>query len=58
MASENLTYDEIATRLGVARGLIRRLRLPRLRTDDSNKTLVAIDFAENPAPSDTQAAAT
>ena len=50
MASENLTYSEIAARLGVspeaARGLIRRLRLPRLRTDDSNKTLVAIDFAE------------
>src|SRR6516225_1381946 len=50
MASENLTYAEIAARLGVspeaARPLIRRLRLPRLRTDDSNKTLVAIDFAE------------
>jgi len=50
MASENLTYAEIAARLGVspeaARGLIRRLRLPRLRTNDSNKTLVAIDFAE------------
>jgi hypothetical protein len=50
MASENLTYAEIAARLRVspeaARGLIRRLRLPRLRTDDSNKTLVAIDFAE------------
>jgi hypothetical protein len=50
MASENLTYAEIGARLGVspeaARGLSRRLRLPRLRTDDSNKTLVAIDFAE------------
>jgi flagellar motility protein MotE (MotC chaperone) len=50
MASENLTYTEIGARLGVspeaARGLIRRLQLPRLRTDDSNKTLVAIDFAE------------
>jgi chromosome segregation ATPase len=50
MASENLTYAEIAARLGVspeaARGLTRRLRLPRLRTNDGNKTLVAIDFAE------------
>jgi chromosome segregation ATPase len=50
MASENLTYAEIAARLGVspeaARGLTRRLRLPRLPADDSNKTLVAIDFAE------------
>src|SRR5712691_7829855 len=50
MASENLTYAEIAARLRVspeaARGLTRRLRLPRLRTDDSNKALVAIDFAE------------
>jgi hypothetical protein len=50
VASENLTYAEIAARLGVspeaARRLIRRLRLPRLRTNDSNKTLVAIDFAE------------
>ena len=61
MASENLTYAEIAARLGVspeaARGLIRRLRLPRLRTNDSNKILVAIDFAEI-RHHDTQAPAT
>jgi hypothetical protein len=49
MATENLTYAEIGTRLGVsahaARALARRLHLPRV-LDNQGRARVAIDFAE------------
>jgi hypothetical protein len=49
MPIEQLTYAQIAERLGVTpeavRALVRRLHLPRLRGNDG-KTLIAIDLAD------------
>jgi uncharacterized membrane protein YccC len=49
MATEQLTYDQLAERLGTtreaARAIVKRQRLPRSRTNDG-KTLVAIDLDE------------
>ena len=57
MPVEQLTYGQIAERLGVsseaARALAKRMRLPRSRANDG-KTLVAVDLAEiqhKPLPS-------
>ena len=47
---EQLTYAQIAERLGItaeaARALVKRHRLPRARSNDGNKVLVAIDLTE------------
>src|SRR5262245_20447517 len=47
MATEQLTYDQLAERLGTtreaARAVVKRHRLPRSRTNDG-KTLVAVDL--------------
>src|SRR5262245_48449980 len=49
MPIEQLTYTQIAERLGIsseaARAMVKRRRLPRLRTN-GRKTLVAIDLEE------------
>lgn len=49
MTVERLTYADLAERLKVspeaARSLVKRLRLPRSRSNDG-KTLVAVDLAE------------
>ena len=49
MATEQLTYDQLAERLGTtreaARAVVKRHRLPRSRTNDG-KTLVAVDLDE------------
>jgi hypothetical protein len=49
MATEQLTYDQLAGRLGTtreaARAVVKRHRLPRSRTNDG-KTLVAVDLDE------------
>jgi hypothetical protein len=49
MATEQLTYDQLAERLGAtreaARAVVKRHRLPRSRTNDG-KTLVAVDLGE------------
>ena len=57
MPIEQLTYVEIAGRLGVTpqavRTLVKRHRLPRLRNNEGAQTLVAIDVEEirgNPKP--------
>jgi hypothetical protein len=47
---EQLTYAQIAERLGVspeaARAIVKRYRLPRSRSNDGNKILVAIDLTD------------
>ena len=49
MATEQLTYEQMAERLGVtrdaARALVKRHRLPRSKSNDG-KTLVAVDLSE------------
>jgi hypothetical protein len=49
MATESLTYTQIAERLGVsaeaARGLVRRLHLPRSTANDG-KTVILVDLTE------------
>lgn len=49
MATEQLTYEQLAERLGTtreaARAIVKRNRLPRSRTNDG-KTLVAVDLDE------------
>jgi hypothetical protein len=49
MATEQLTYDQLAERLGTtreaARAVVKRHRLPRSPTNDG-KTLVAVDLDE------------
>jgi hypothetical protein len=49
MATEQLTYDQLAERLGTtreaARAVVKRHRLPRSRTNEG-KTLVAVDLDE------------
>jgi hypothetical protein len=51
MATESLTYAQIAERLGInaeaARGLVRRHRLPRSTANDG-KTVIVVDLSEIP----------
>jgi len=48
MATEQLTYAELAQRLGVsveaARAVARRLQFPKGRTNDGSKTLLTVDL--------------
>ena len=50
MVSEQLTYEQMAERLGVTRdavrALVKRHRLPRSKGNPDGKTLVTVDLAE------------